>query len=145
MMMFDTIPCQQYARLHMQTNLAFTVCYFADPIFVRVRLFGSNATNEGRLEVNVEGLWASVSSQALYALDSTRRSWFVDKACQELGYVRGKWFTGNFFSSGEGPVKWWTSMSCTGSEGSVADCTWTPAGSSGQDANIACSNSSEGW
>jgi len=110
---------------------------------VRVRLTSANTSSEGRLEVNVDAMWAGVPSFILSNMNTTMRLWFVDSVCKGLGYLRGKLFIGNFYSTAAA-AKWWTFASCSGTEASVADCSWSSPSTSYTDINIACTNSSAG-
>jgi len=86
-----------------------------------VRLVGGEGSREGILQVSANGIWAGVAPDSL---DSVQRAWLVDKACQALGWQRGKQFPSGIFTPTWKPRMQWVTASCLGTETSIAECSW---------------------
>lgn len=110
-----------------------------------MRLAGSTAAGEGRMQIQAGGIWGAVSASLFQSFNNTYLEWVVTTVCKEVGgYTRGRAVYGNFFYA-PGSLPQWTSLQCTGMESSLADCTWAGmVASQSVDVNIACSSKPSG-
>ena len=86
------------------------------PADFRVRLVSKEEFQyKGRVEVEIGGLWGTVSDQGWDMNDA-------NVVCRELGYggMVGA-YSGSLFGPGKGPV-WMSDFKCEGSETSLAKC-----------------------
>jgi len=88
-------------------------------IVKEIRLAGSNASNAGRVEVNIAGIWGTIRN----------RGWDMNAsnvACRQLGYPGAEaaiLSTVGPYGKGVGPV-WMSDLDCEGREDSLWKCSW---------------------
>ena len=86
--------------------------YFIGPL---IRLIGGNSYNEGRVEVNYNGQWGTVCDDGWDDTDA-------GVVCKQLGFGSSGTAIGSAgFGQGSGSI-WLDSVSCTGSESTLASC-----------------------
>ncbi|XP_062608301.1 deleted in malignant brain tumors 1 protein-like [Saccostrea cucullata] len=86
-----------------------------------VRLSKGNSTNEGLIEVFINGKWGAVCDQV----------WDNDDAkvaCRSLGYSWGVAVNSSVFGSGNGHI-WLNGINCNGNEGTLLQCADSVTGS----------------
>ena len=102
----------------------------------KVRLVGTNISNEGRVEVYHNGTWGTVCGDG----------WDINDArvvCRELGYPGAvASYGGAHFGQGNGTI-WLGDVQCTGREDSLSSCSHNGWGSPlrcthEQDAGVVC-------
>ena len=86
---------------------------------ILLRLMGSAADNEGRVEVFHAGAWGTVCDDYWTKVEA-------DVACRIAGYSEGSVddagrFLGAYFGEGSGPI-WLDNLQCRGDETSLFDC-----------------------
>ena len=102
-----------------------------------IRLVGGSTVNEGRVEVNHNGVWGTVCDD----------SWDITDAnvvCRQLGYsgaIAARSLA--YFGSGSGPI-YYDNVACTGNETRLADCSHRGIGVHDcvhvEDAGVVCGN-----
>lgn len=82
-----------------------------------IRLANSSGLNRGRVEIQIAGQWGTICGAY-----SWKQS-VATKVCQMLGinYPHGALAVSSYFGPGTGPV-WLDSLSCTGGETDLLDC-----------------------
>ena len=82
---------------------------------VAVRLVNGRSFNEGRVELNYNGVWGTVCDDGWSSSDA-----YV--VCRQLGFGPGSsYFRRAYFGQGSGPI-WLDNVQCTGSELTLASC-----------------------
>ena len=115
-------------------NLHTLVSCLAD---VNVRLVGGSSYNEGRVEVKYNGEWGTVCDDGWDDTDA-------GVVCRQLGFGSSGTAIGSAgFGQGSGSI-WLDSITCTGSELTLADCGHFGVGifrqcSHSEDASVRCS------
>ena len=105
-------------------------------IGIAVRLTGSRYINEGRVEVNYNGLWGTVCDDGWSTFDA-------NVVCRQLGFRSSRRaYSSAYFGQGSGPI-WLDNLLCTGSESTLASCghlgfNVTRSCSHSEDAGVAC-------
>ena len=80
-----------------------------------IRLVGSSSYNEGRVEVNYNGEWGTVCDDGWDDTDA-------GVVCRQLGFGSSGTAIGSAgFGQGSGSI-WLDSVTCTGSESTLAEC-----------------------
>ena len=80
-----------------------------------IRLVGGSSYNEGRVEVNYNGEWGTVCDDGWDDTDA-------GVVCRQLGFGSSGTAIGSAgFGQGSGPI-WLDSVTCTGSELTLASC-----------------------
>ena len=85
-----------------------------DPLYGGVRLVNGTAENEGRLEVQVNGVWGTVCDD-FWGLDE------ADIVCRQLGYS-GALVADGTPVAGVGLPIWLDNVMCSGTEFFIWDC-----------------------
>ena len=96
---------------------------------------GGTSSNEGRLEIFVEGDWGTVCDDG----------WGIEEAevaCRQLGFAGAVRATpGGWFGSGTGPIML-DDVNCTGHEANLTSCQYTDGSqhncNHNQDAGVVC-------
>ena len=83
------------------------------------RLAEGSTSNEGRVEVFHDGVWGTVCDDSFDGDDNA-----ADVLCRQLGYSSGVLLDSSGVPDGTGPI-WMDDVTCTGSETSLFDCSWT--------------------
>ena len=84
-------------------------------IGIAVRLVGGRYLNEGRVEVNYNGVWGTVCDDGWSYADA-----YV--VCRQLGFgLIGLPYSGAYFGQGSGPI-WLENVLCAGTESTIASC-----------------------
>ena len=102
-----------------------------------VRLVGGSSYNEGRVEVNYNGEWGTVCDDGWDSIDA-------GVVCRQLGFGSSETAYGSaVFGQGSGSI-WLDSVTCTGSESTLASCGHLGVGvtrscSHSEDAGVRCS------
>ena len=102
-----------------------------------IRLVGGSSYNEGRVEVNYNGEWGTVCDDGWDDTDA-------GVVCRQLGFGSSGISIGStIFGQGSGPI-WLDSVTCTGSESSLARCAHLGVNikrscNHGKDAGVRCS------
>ena len=108
--------------------------YYID---VAVRLVGGSLRNEGRVEVNYNGEWGTVCDDGWDDTDA-------GVVCRQLGFGSSGTAIGSAgFGQGSGSI-WLDSITCTGSESTLASCGHLGVGvtrncNHSRDASVVCS------
>ncbi|XP_048244989.1 deleted in malignant brain tumors 1 protein-like isoform X2 [Haliotis rufescens] len=89
-------------------------------IGLKIRLSDGLDQYEGRVELQVYGLWGTVCDDSF----DTREASVV---CRMLGYTSGSVLGGGMYAAGSGPI-WLDDIVCNGTEASVDNCTHHPWG-----------------
>ena len=110
-------------------------------IGIPVRLVGGSSYNEGRVEVNYNGEWGTVCDDGWDDTDA-------GVVCRQLGFGSSGTAIGSAnFGQGSGSI-WLDSVTCTGSESTLASCGHLGVGvtrscSHFEDAGVRCSQASK--
>ena len=96
---------------------------------------GGTSTDEGRVEVYLNGEWGTVCDN----------NWDINDAtvvCQQLGHLRAvSAFGGAYFGEGSGPI-WYDNVDCVGNEANITQCSHSGIGvlncTHSQDAGVVC-------
>ena len=105
---------------------------------VAVRLRGGSSQTEGRVEINLNGVWGIVCD----------RKWDLPDGhvlCRMLGYKRALQTSCCSRYGQESVQSWITDVQCTGKESSLVGCSytgWDLAECRGQEAGVICANDS---
>ena len=86
-----------------------------DPLYGGVRLVNGSSENEGRLEVQVNGVWGTVCDD-FWGLDE------ADIVCRQLGYPAGAIVSDGIAVAGDGLPIWLDNVRCAGTEFFIWDC-----------------------
>ena len=103
---------------------------------VSIRLVGGNSYNEGRVEVNYNSKWGTVCDDGWNDTDA-------GVVCRQLGFGSLGIAIGSAgFGQGSGPIQL-DSVTCTGSESTLASCGHLGVGVTGncyhyEDAGVRC-------
>ena len=106
-------------------------------LLLAVRLVGGSSYNEGRVEVNYNGEWGTVCDDGWDDTDA-------GVVCRQLGFGSSGIAIGSAgFGQGSGSI-WLDSVTCTGSESTLAECGHTGVNITGfcthaMDAGVRCS------
>ena len=106
-------------------------------IDVKLRLVGGSSYNEGRVEVNYNGEWGTVCDDGWDDADA-------GVVCRQLGFgSSGTAIGSSGFGQGSGSI-WLDSVTCTGSESTLAGCGHLGVGVTrncdhSKDASVTCS------
>lgn len=85
-------------------------------IFISVRLVGGSQPDQGRLEINFNGIWGTVCDDLFNVTDA-------NVVCRQLGYIGAAAVLQRAaFGQGSGPI-WLDDVQCNGTEASIGDCT----------------------
>ena len=109
----------------------------ADNAGLLVRLVGGSSYNEGRVEVNYNGQWGTVCDDGWDNTDA-------GVVCRHLGFGSSGTAIGSAgFGQGSGSI-WLDSVTCTGSESTLASCGHLGVGvtrscNHSEDAGVRCS------
>ena len=112
---------------------------FVYHVGVVVRLVGGSSYNEGRVEVNYNGEWGTVCDDGWDDTDA-------GVVCRQLGFGSSGTAIGSAgFGQGSGSI-WLNSVTCTGSESTLASCGHPGVGiirscDHSRDAGVTCSSS----
>ncbi|XP_062572436.1 deleted in malignant brain tumors 1 protein-like [Saccostrea cucullata] len=104
------------------------------PSNVQLRLAGGLNKNQGRVEIQVFGIWGTVCDDSF-----DRRE--ANVICRQLGFPRGGTvLRGSTFGGGRGPI-WMDDLECNGNETAIQTCTRKPWGvnNCGHDEDVAIS------
>ena len=110
-------------------------------IGIPVRLVGGSSYNEGRVEVNYNGEWGTVCDDGWDDTDA-------GVVCRQLGFGSSGTAIGSAgFGQGSGSI-WLGSVTCTGSESTLASCGHLGIGitrscNHSKDAGVRCSQASK--
>ena len=91
------------------------MCLATDPLYGGVRLVNGTSENEGRLEVQVNGVWGTVCDD-FWGLDE------ADIVCRQLGYPGGALVADGTPVAGTGLPIWLDNVMCSGTEFFIWDC-----------------------
>ena len=100
-----------------------------------LRLVGGTSTDEGRVEVYLNGEWGTVCDNDWDTTDAT-------VVCQQLGHLRAVSTHGAaHFGEGSGPI-WYDNVDCTSSETNITQCSHSGIGvhncTHSQDVGVVC-------
>jgi len=100
-----------------------------------LRLIGGSSYNEGRVEMNYNGVWGTVCDDGWNRIDA-------DVVCRQLGFGPGKHIRRALFGQGSGPILL-DSVTCSGNESTLASCGhlgvgFTRSCSHSEDAGVIC-------
>ncbi|ESO86370.1 hypothetical protein LOTGIDRAFT_129408, partial [Lottia gigantea] len=91
------------------------------PKAIKVRLTGGLSRNQGRVELNVYGIWGTVCDDSFSSRDA-------GVICKMLNYTRGgKKLRKGTYSGGLGPI-WVDDLGCQGPESNITQCSKKPWG-----------------
>eukprot|EP00118_Oscarella_pearsei_P020627 m.224758 g.224758 ORF g.224758 m.224758 type:complete len:1431 (+) comp40003_c2_seq6:15-4307(+) len=105
----------------------------ASVVCQRLRLAGGSETNEGRVEIFINGTWGTVCDDNWDYTDA-------HVVCRELGFPTATTAKrGAYFGQGSGPVLM-NSVSCLGGESNLTDCSYQSLGQCNhrRDAGVIC-------
>ena len=126
------------------TFCAYILCYqfcagllilYAAYVEGDLRLVGGTSTDEGRVEVYLNGEWGTVCDNDWDTTDAT-------VVCQQLGHLRAvSTHGGAHFGEGSGPI-WYDNVDCVGDETNITQCSHSGIGvhncTHSQDAGVVC-------